>query len=93
MISDSGAFKTLDKDNNGTIKVNVQEVKWSVVLHRVGFHWSSDFKQHKVIFSPYFFSVAPVDHVLLSLDKVSPAHYTEPLCPHYVKKKKISIIP
>lgn len=23
----SGAFKTLDKDNNGTIKVNVQEVK------------------------------------------------------------------
>lgn len=24
---DSGSFKTLDKDNNGTIKVNVQEVK------------------------------------------------------------------
>lgn len=27
IFSDSGAFKTLDKDNNGTIKVNVQEVK------------------------------------------------------------------
>lgn len=26
ILSNSGAFKTLDKDNNGTIKVNVQEV-------------------------------------------------------------------
>lgn len=25
-LSNPGAFKTLDKDNNGTIKVNVQEV-------------------------------------------------------------------
>ena len=29
IFSDSGSFKTLDKDNNGTIKVNVQEVKWT----------------------------------------------------------------
>ena len=30
--SASGAFKTLDKDNNGTIKVNVQEVNSAFCL-------------------------------------------------------------
>lgn len=33
----SGAFKTLDKDNNGTIKVNVQEVKYDLNYFKLDF--------------------------------------------------------
>lgn len=37
ILSNSGAFKTLDKDNNGTIKVNVQEVMSSQLLEILEF--------------------------------------------------------
>lgn len=77
----SGAFKTLDRDNNGTIKVNIQEVKQSVIFHQS----FTDFERVSLYTDAVccVFAVASVDHVLLNPEFDSFAVcYTEPLCPH-----------
>lgn len=64
--SDSGAFKTLDRDNNGTIKVNVQEVRMD--------QWTQPGPSSVGLClhpSVLVFTVASVDHVLLSADGAS----------------------
>lgn len=87
ICSDSGAFKTLDKDNSGTIKVNVKEVNsyqciftGTHFLNRLNLLIGTVHCFHELIFSAFVFSVASVDHVLLSPDDASHTCYAEPLC-------------